>query len=95
MPKADKLTKPQRKFLGKLSPEPDAYRSVRYEDVGLSAKGYSQLRTDGLIVEAWNWLSRTRPQVALSDAGRAALRSASPMTDEGKHASTSSENDHV
>lgn len=70
---AVKLTKAQMKFLRKLSPEEATCRQVRYEDVGLSFKGYRGLIVAGLIVEAWTWLSRTRPDVALTDAGRRAL----------------------
>lgn len=68
-----KLTKAQTKFLRKLSPDTNAYRQVRYEDVGMSFKGYRDLLDRKLIAEAWTWLSRTRPDVAITDAGRTAL----------------------
>lgn len=68
-----RLTKAQTKFLRKLSPEEGHYRHVRYEEVGLSLKGYRAIVNGGLVLEAWTWRSRTRPDVALSNAGRAAL----------------------
>jgi hypothetical protein len=77
-------TKAQLKFMQKLSSDTAAFRQVRYEDVGLSYKGYRDLLGLGLIAEAWTWNSRTRPCVALTIAGLTALSPA--QSEGGKHA---------
>ena len=60
------LTKRQRSALTELG-EPGHYRVGWAPKLG--AAGYRDLVAKGLIVEAWTFLSTTRPDVAITDLG--------------------------
>lgn len=68
-----RLSKRDRKALARLAELERGHYAVQPPFLDIARRSYLRLRAYGAFDEQWTWASHTRPDIALSDKGRALL----------------------